>query len=300
MMKKNKVYCIIVTYNAMKWIERCLNTIQEDHVQLEIIVIDNNSTDETVAFIKKNFPSIQIFPQQENLGFSGANNLGYELAKKNNADFVYLLNQDTISYPNNIEKLIKIYDSNRSIGVVSPLHLNDDGNKLDKKFEEYITSGSCPHYISDISLGKTKEFYQIGFVNAAAWLIKVETIQSLGGLFSKAFYHYGEDSNFLSRLRFHKKICVIVPNVFIHHLREEREGKMSTAFENRKLSIKKVEIMTNPNISYKKAMSNTFRYAGQQLFRMNIKGACELFSYPLFHYHKINKFRASYKSGSIL
>ena len=295
-----KVYCIIVTYNAMRWIDKCIETIKEDHIQLEIVVIDNNSTDGTVEYIKENFPDIKILPQHDNLGFSGANNIGYEMALKNDADFVYLLNQDTISYPNTIDKLIKIHESNSAIGVVSPLHLNDKGDKLDKKFEEYITSGSCPNYISDFSLGIRKEYYQIGFVNAAAWLVKVETIRSLGGLFSKAFFHYGEDSNFLSRLRFHKKICVIAPNAFIHHLREERNGKMSVVFESKKLSIKKVEIMTNPNTSYKDAVKILYRYAGQQIFQGNISGALELISYPIFFRRDIKKIRQSYLSKNII
>ena len=295
-----KVYCIIVTYNAMRWIDKCIDTIKEDHIQLKIVVIDNNSTDGTVEYIKENFPDIQILPQNENLGFSGANNIGYELALNNNADFVYLLNQDTISYPNTIEKLIKIHESNSAIGVVSPLHLNDNGDKLDKKFEEYITSGSCPNYISDMSLGNPKEYYSIGFVNAAAWLISIETIKTMGGLFSSAFFHYGEDSNFLSRLRFHKKECVIVPNSFIHHLREERAGKMSIEFEKKKLSIKKVEIMMNVNIEYNKAVSTLYRYAGQQVFKRNFSGAYELFTYPIFSKSSIKKIRESYKTQQII
>ncbi len=299
-MIKPKVICIIVTYNAMQWIERCINTIDEKNVDLEIIVIDNNSTDNTLEFVRNNFPYVKIFAEKQNLGFSGANNIGYNYAKSKNADYVYLLNQDTISYPENIAKLIKIHSENDDIGVVSPLHINNDGQKLDKKFEDYITSGSCPGYISDFSLGTIKEYYQIGFVNAAAWLIKVETISNLGGLFSSAFFHYGEDSNFLSRLRYHKKICVIAPQIKVHHLREERKGKMSVAFEKKKLSIKKVEIMTNINNDYQKAVSILYRYAGQQVFKGNLQEAWELFFYPIFFSKKIKKIRASYLTDRII
>ena len=295
-----KVYCIIVTYNGEKWIRKCLSTIEEPNLDLTILVVDNNSTDKTVQIIKDEFPFVRLIEKKENLGFGGANNLGYEIAKKDNAEFIYLVNQDTISYTNTIEKLIKIHDSNSAIGVVSPLHLNDKGDKLDKKFEEYITAGSCPNYISDMSLGNPKQYYSIGFVNAAAWLISIETITKMGGLFSSAFFHYGEDSNFLSRLRFHKKVCVIVPNSFIHHLREERDGKMSAEFEKKKLSIKKVEIMMNVNVDYNKAISTLYRYAGQQVFKRNFSGAYELFTYPIFSKSSIKKIRESYKSQQII
>ena len=62
----NKVYCIIVSYNAMSWIERCLSSING---QAEVIMVDNNSKDETISFVKSNFPNVLIFPQNNNLGF---------------------------------------------------------------------------------------------------------------------------------------------------------------------------------------------------------------------------------------
>lgn len=299
-MTLKKVTCIIVTYNAMKWIEKCLRTIKEDDILLQVVVIDNNSTDDTVNYIGLHFPNVIILPQNVNLGFSGANNVGYEYSKNFGADYIYLLNQDTISYPNSITSLIKICEKDESIGVASPIHLSRDKSKLDKKFEDYITSGSCPGYISDSTLGQLKEYYPIGFVNAAAWLVKVDAIKSIGGLFSSAFFHYGEDSNFLTRLRFFNKKCVIVPGIFVHHLRDEREGKMSEAFEKKKLSIKKVEIMTDINSSYKKSTNTLFRYAGQQLFKGNFSGAFELFFYPLISMSKIKAIRKSYHSAKII
>jgi len=299
-MNKLKVCCIIVTYNAMKWIENCINSISEESVDLDIVIVDNHSTDKTLDFIRENYPDITILSQNHNLGFSGANNIGYELAKSNKSDYIYLLNQDTISYPNSISNLIEIYQKDSTIGVVSPIHLNNDGTSLDKKFEEYISAGSCPNYISDLTLGKTKKFYKIGFVNAAAWLVKVDVVEKMGGLFSSAFYHYGEDSNFLSRLSYHKLKCVIVPQVYVHHLREEREGKMSQKFENRKLSIKKVEIMTNINKSYSSGIKMLYKYAGQQIFKGNLRGGIELFLYPLIFRNKIIKYRNSYKSKAII
>lgn len=300
MNKRSQVICIIVTYNAMNWIDNCLKSINEDEIDLQIIIIDNNSSDNTVDYISANFPEIIILPQKVNLGFSGANNIGYEYAKELDVDYIYLLNQDTISYSNTIGKLIQIYLKDDTIGVVSPIHLSDTNLKLDKKFEDYITSGSCPNYISDFTVGNIKDFYVIGFVNAAAWLISMETVKSLGGLFSTAFYHYGEDSNFLSRLKYHKMKCVIAPKIFVHHLRDERKGKMSEIFEKKKLSIKKVEIMTNINVSLKKSINTLFKYAGQQIFKGNLKGGFELLLYPILSMNKIKTLRNSYKSSKII
>ncbi|WP_312825295.1 glycosyltransferase family 2 protein [Epilithonimonas sp.] len=295
-----KVFCIIVTYNGEKWIRECLSTINETQIQLEIVIVDNNSSDETVKIIQDEFPDVRLIASKKNLGFGGANNLGYNLAFENGAEFIYLLNQDTISYPESICNLIRIMDNDHVVGVASPMHLNDHGTRLDKKFEQYITAASCPNYISDLSLKKRRSYYEIGFVNAAAWLIKVEVVNELGGLFSSAFYHYGEDSNFLSRIRYHKKKCIIVPDVYIHHLREERGGKMSPEFEKRIISIKKVEIMMNINVSFKKSVSILYKYAGQQFFKGNIKSGLELLFYPILSMKRIKTFRSSYRSSKII
>ena len=300
MNKIPKVICIIVTYNAMKWIDSCVKTIEEDKVDLQIVVVDNNSSDDTVNYIRSNFPEIIVLPQKTNFGFSGANNIGYEYAKSVSADYIYLLNQDTLSYPNTIEKLINIYSKDITIGVVSPIHLSSDSSVLDKIFEDYITSGSCPGYISDSTLGNVKEYYPIGFVNAAAWLVSTETVERVGGLFSAAFFHYGEDSNFLTRLRYHKRKCVIAPQIFVHHLRDDRGGKMSEAFEKKKLSIKKVEIMTNINVSFEKSRIILYKYAGQQFFRGNLKGGFELLLFPILSMRRIKTIRKSYISSKII
>lgn len=288
------VNCIIVTYNAMKWIEKCISSIKEEHINLQIIVIDNNSTDNTVEFIKTRFPFVQIFPQKENLGFGGGNNLGYAVAKQNAASYVYLLNQDTISYPNTISKLIKISEQLSNVGVVSPIHLNEDGSLLDSDFEKYINAKSCPNYISDTTLGNLKEYYPLSFINAAAWLIKTDTVEYLGGLFSTAFFHYGEDVNFIGRLRKFGFTNVIVPGVFMHHCKDERIDGISKQFQNKVIDINKVNIMHDIKIPYAKCYKNISKYALQQLMNGKIVNFIKLMSYPLLKFQEISSYRKSY------
>ncbi|UOK43753.1 MULTISPECIES: glycosyltransferase family 2 protein [Flavobacterium] len=299
MKNKVKVYCIIVTYNGMKWIEKCLSSLKEDAIDLTIVVVDNNSDDETVTFIKTNFPEVKIVESDINLGFGKANNLGWQMAKQADADYVYLLNQDTISYPNNICKLIKIAELDHAIGVVSPMHLNDTGIKLDAKFEGYITAKSCPNYITDVTLGQLQQFYTIGFVNAAAWLVKTNTIDYLGGLFSSAFFHYGEDVNFIGRLRYFNFKSVIVPNVFIHHCREERKGQLSSKFINKHVDLNKVAMMHDIKSSYVHCAKDVARYALQQLTKGNFLAFVKLSCYPIVSFKTISAYRKSYKKRKL-
>ena len=89
-----RIHTIIVSYNAMKWAERCFSSLRTSAVPLSVIVVDNGSTDGTQEFITTQFPEVEFIQSAENLGFGKANNLGIEMAYKNGADFFYLMNQN--------------------------------------------------------------------------------------------------------------------------------------------------------------------------------------------------------------
>jgi N-acetylglucosaminyl-diphospho-decaprenol L-rhamnosyltransferase len=89
-----KVVVIIVTYNGAGWIEKCLNSLRNSSLNTDVIVIDNASTDETVSLIENLYPEVELVKRANNLGFGQANNIGLRMALDQNADFVFLLNQD--------------------------------------------------------------------------------------------------------------------------------------------------------------------------------------------------------------
>ena len=136
-----KIYLIIVTYNAMKWAERCFSSLRKSSVALQTIVVDNGSGDGTQDYIKTNFPEVDFIQSPENLGFGKANNLAIEMAFKNGADFFYLMNQDAWLYEDSIEKLLEVYYSfpnKEDIGIMSPMHLDGSEKKLDLFLDKYI------------------------------------------------------------------------------------------------------------------------------------------------------------------
>lgn len=205
------IYTIIVTYNGMKWIEDCLNSVLNSSIPVSVLVIDNCSTDGTVEFVKINFPSVILLQQDENLGFGKANNIGMSYALKYNADFVFLLNQDAKIDKETIEQLVKVSLKNKEYGVLSPSHLNWEGN--DVEFGFYNES-----LFKDLLLkNELKAIYkEKKFINASCWLLPLNTLNTVGG-FDPIFYHYGEDVNYCQRILFHKLKLAIVPNVKIYH-----------------------------------------------------------------------------------
>ena len=82
------IYTIIVTYNAMQkqWIDRCLKSLENSTIQTTAIIIDNNSTDGTRDYVPTKYPAAIWLPQEKNLGFGQANNVGIKWAMEHNAD----------------------------------------------------------------------------------------------------------------------------------------------------------------------------------------------------------------------
>ena len=153
---------------------------------------------------------------------------------------MFLINQDAW-IKNTLSELLKVAEIDKSFGIISPLHMNGSGSGLDKLFSHCVAP-SVHHlnnyYFSDLVINQVKDFYQVPFINAAAWFLPKNTIKKVG-FFDELFYHYGEDVNYCQRLNYHDLKTVFVPNAKIYHDRETREInlKNDTNIFTRKLKI---------------------------------------------------------------
>ena len=217
------IYVIIVTYNGMtnNWIDQCLKSLQTSLIPINIVIVDNQSQDDTVAFVRQYYPEVVILLTNENLGFGRANNMGIKHGLAQNAAYFFLLNQDAEIFPDTIQELVTIHKKNTEYGIISPTHLNGKGDKLDKDFEIFAGAEYCKDLFSDFYLQKnTSKVYETKFVNAAAWLISEECIKKVG-VFEPLIYHYGEDNNYCHRAVYNKVKIGIYPKVSILHNRNE-------------------------------------------------------------------------------
>lgn len=215
------------------WIEKCFSSIKKSSVPVQIIAIDNNSSDNSVECIKENFPETILLESAENLGFGGANNLGLKKALELGGEFFFLLNQDAWVDENTIEKLIDISLQNGDYAIISPIHLNGKGDKLDKSFSKSVSAYYCDGFFDDFVLMKErKNIYDSPFICAAGWLLTRRTLEVVGG-FSPAFFHYGEDDNFCHRVLYNKMKIGVIPNAFIYH---DRENRPNSVFDEKIIS----------------------------------------------------------------
>ncbi len=202
-MRKVKVLVIVVTYNGMKWIDKCLSSIKDSSVSLDAMVIDNASDDETPHYVSVNYPEIKLVENRRNLGFGQANNMGLQYALDNGYDYVYLLNQDAWLMPDTIERLIKVNLENPDFGILSPLQLDPDMQHIEEEVGYRLSD--CPtgkELIDDACFNRLRDVYAVMHIPAAHWLMSREAIWRNGG-FSPTFYHYGEDYNYADRLHYH-------------------------------------------------------------------------------------------------
>lgn len=206
-----KVFTIIVTYNGLKWIDKCISSVLE---QSTVVIVDNNSSDGTSKIITEKFPEVVLLPQDKNRGFGIANNIGISYGLKNGADAVFLLNQDAYVGKDCIENLVKISKIKTDYGIISPLHFNGNGNALDYSFQKLAYMSPL---ISDlITKQYSKDIYDFKFINAAAWFIPKDVFLKVGG-FDPMFFMYGEDDNFSQRVLYHGFKVGVIPSAEIFH-----------------------------------------------------------------------------------
>lgn len=289
-LKKNlKIYVIVVTYNGKKWIDKCLQSIINSTYSLSIVIVDNQSTDGTIPHLRNNYQDVIIIETGSNLGFGKANNIGMKYALENNADYVFLLNQDAYIYSDMIEKMLNVPDLN-SYGILSPIHLNGDSSGLDEHFKHFVSSLAIPEYLEDMILNRVKPVYECKFVNAAGWLIQNSTIRRIGG-FDPIFYHYGEDNHYCQRTIFHKFKIGICTQAYMNHDRiiVGNELLFQKSIERRYLLDYYLNINLNKNEISKNIRNRHFKNIMRlfdSIFRFNIKevkNICDAYWFVTFH-----------------
>ena len=220
------MYTIIVTYNGMRWIDQCLASLRGNgHVAVRLVV-DNGSSDGTPDHIARHYPDVQLTRSQENLGFGQANNIGLRRALEENADYAFLLNQDAWLNDGSLEELVRVAQRYPEFGVISPLHLDGSGAKLDLPFQQKLTRNQ--EFVTACVLGKDwpHDLVEVPFVNAAAWLVSRQCLLDVGG-FNTAFFLYGEDNNYCQRVLDRGYKVGICPTASICHDRAGRVKVLS-------------------------------------------------------------------------
>ena len=260
------IFAIIVTYNGMRWLKRCLDSLRGSSVAVVPVVVDNNSSDGSAGFVREFYPEAVVFQQDKNIGFGQANNVGFRYAIDNNADFVLLLNQDASLEKDALQRMI---DASDGESMLSPVHLNGYGTRLDPQFKNSLLI-SNNGLLDDLIVNNCKSTYVTREVCAACWLMPISLIKKIGG-FNPLFFHYGEDNNYLQRLDYHNIKTKVVVGAFMCHDRENLFGNQK-AFYKDWVYRQMLNVATDINLTWKNRRKAYFRLLKDCYFAKLSKG----------------------------
>ncbi|MBP7508036.1 MAG: glycosyltransferase family 2 protein [Prolixibacteraceae bacterium] len=285
-----KATVIIVTYNASKWIEKCFGSLQQSTIPVNVIAIDNGSTDGTPDIIRSKFPTLEVIENNENLGFGKANNIGIRKAYDASADYVFLLNQDAWVEKDTIEILVKTAEDNPDYGIISPVHLNGSGTNLDYGFLNYINRNQDKSFIFDILVKKSlglNQIYSLDFINAAFWLLPRKTIETVGG-FNPFFFQYGEDRDYVNRCHYYNLKIGFAPEAFAYHDRQQFDSESKKNLLKRNETLLSLFNPTNDN-----RIGNLISEMRKNRYKKLLKGEFKLYKSIKkdLHYFKTNESR---------
>lgn len=255
-----RVLTIIATYNASRWIEPCFGSLRRSEVHTDVLVIDNASSDGTPELIRKNFPEVEVIKSSENLGFGRANNVGIHRALDEGYDYVLLLNQDAWLEETTIGQLLSAHHTHPHFGVISPIPYDGTGQKLDYLYE-HVYQKSMRSVVGD-------EIAEIDFINAACWLIHRDVLQKIGG-FHPHFFLYGEDSNFVHRLKTagEHKLGINISARYFHDRGERRNVPLTKTKRKRSLSFLAKTALYDPRQNLIKTFAGTLYYHLKTMFK---------------------------------
>jgi|GEM_PF-409682 len=178
---------IIVNHNNERFLKDCLSSAYNTpkKIGLEVIFIDNNSSDNSLELVTREFPQVKIIKNQKNLGFCKANNQGLKIYQ---GRYALLLNADTVTKHGALDRLVEFMDANPKIGACGPLLLNPDGT---------------PQHQGGLFNRKfwlSKDALAVDYVIGACLMVRREAIDRVGGL-DENFFFSNDDLDWCRRIR---------------------------------------------------------------------------------------------------
>lgn len=235
-----KLSIIILTYNHLDDTKRCLESLQPVMAQddVEVIIIDNASTDSTTDFISAHYPGVKLTINAENRGVAAARNQGFEQAT---ADKVLILDNDTIVNQAAIEGMIAYLDEHPEVGLCACCMTDAEGN-VQRSFRPFPSLKS--KVLSLVGLRLAKENFHFDsegaiepyYVIGACQMMRREAIDQVGKL-DEAIFYGPEDADFCHRLREEGWKVKYLPQYSIIHTyyrRTKRNPLSRLAFEHLK------------------------------------------------------------------
>ncbi len=214
------VACVVLNWNGGEIVLECLHSLSElDYPNLEIIVSDNGSTDGSIEAIRDLHPQVTLLENGRNLQFAGGNNVGIEYALERDADYILLINNDTVSDPRLVSELVEVGETDERIGLLGPkIYYHSDpaliwyaGGRVS------LWRGLVKHRgIREPDRGRYDDVEDTGYITGCALMMKREVPEQIG-LLDPSYVAYAEDTDLSLRAAKAGFRLVYVPSAVLWH-----------------------------------------------------------------------------------
>jgi hypothetical protein len=228
-LKVEKLLSIItINYNGLKDTCELIESLPADDESLEVIVVDNASTQDEASEIENRFPHVMVIRSNENLGFAGGNNLGIQAS---HGKYLFFLNNDTIIHqPSAISHLIKRLESSDEIGIISP-KIRFSWNNQPIQYAgytplSYITLRNKPIGCGEEDQGQYDTAHPTPYAHGAARMVKREVIEK-AGLMPECYFLYYEELDWSVMIRRAGYEIWYEPACTVFHKESQTTGRIS-------------------------------------------------------------------------
>jgi GT2 family glycosyltransferase len=222
---------IIVNWNTEKLLKNCLNSIYQTvhNLLLEIIVVDNASSDGSIAMVEKDFPSVIRVVNKKNRGFGAANNQALAIMK---GKYALLLNSDTVLTPEAVKKLWDFCEINKKAAIVCGQLLNADGTKQNSiaSFPSLLTLAANTSLLEFLFPGRypSKRYKHTSPIDVdsaigACMMIRKKALDEAGA-FDERYFFFFEETDLAYTMRLKGWKIYQVPDALIYHLQGQSIG----------------------------------------------------------------------------
>jgi GT2 family glycosyltransferase len=233
-----RVVTVILNTNRRDDTLACLASLaQNDYPNHRIIVLDNASQDGSVEAIRAGYPEVELIRLAQNLGYAGNNNVGIDAALAQDAEWIFILNEDTVLAPDCIRQLVELGEADPKIGIVGPLVYHYDEPTIIQSAGGELSATWQSWHIgqNEVDKGQFAQPCPVVWISGCAILVRRAVVEEVGKL-DERFYYYWEETEWCYRAGRQGWLAVNVPQARLWHKGVQRHyepGPMVTYYNTR-------------------------------------------------------------------
>jgi GT2 family glycosyltransferase len=239
-----KLSVVIVNYNVKYFLEVCLNSVMSAcrNIDAEVIVVDNNSGDDSCAMVKAKYPSVVLIENKDNKGFSKANNQGVAIAK---GKYILFLNPDTVMPEDFLEQLVSYMDAHPEAGSIGPRLIDGKGQFAPDGKKSFPTLSvaifktigfnklfSKSAYFNKYYAVHVGEFEtaEVEVLSGCCMMVRSAILPKIGGAFDEDYFMYCEDVDLSYRIKKAGYKNIYYPETTLIHYKGESTRKATLSY----------------------------------------------------------------------